>query len=129
FTSRRRHTSFSRDWSSDVCSSDLPEVSEPLSRRRKPYKQKNGSNTGVERPSACIGSHNPQHVQQNYRKHRIDDPMQLLPAFAQLAHAPTGRCRREGEQPQQSNCANSYIRTLCQLDPEAAEIEPKQKIN
>src|SRR5690606_39596409 len=23
FTSRRRHTSFSRDWSSDVCSSDL----------------------------------------------------------------------------------------------------------
>src|SRR5690606_40012805 len=24
FASRRRHTSFSRDWSSDVCSSDLP---------------------------------------------------------------------------------------------------------
>src|SRR5207302_6106888 len=24
FSSRRRHTSFSRDWSSDVCSSDLP---------------------------------------------------------------------------------------------------------
>src|SRR5690606_40016163 len=23
-SSRRRHTSFSRDWSSDVCSSDLP---------------------------------------------------------------------------------------------------------
>src|SRR5690606_41049572 len=23
---RRRHTSFSRDWSSDVCSSDLPEI-------------------------------------------------------------------------------------------------------
>src|SRR5690606_41203566 len=28
FSSRRRHTSFSRDWSSDVCSSDL-EVSTP----------------------------------------------------------------------------------------------------
>src|SRR5207302_5480345 len=28
FSSRRRHTRFSRDWSSDVCSSDLPE-SEP----------------------------------------------------------------------------------------------------
>src|SRR5207302_3960748 len=27
FSSRRRHTRFSRDWSSDVCSSDLPEVS------------------------------------------------------------------------------------------------------
>src|SRR5690606_40942096 len=26
FSSRRRHTRFSRDWSSDVCSSDLPEV-------------------------------------------------------------------------------------------------------
>src|SRR5690606_40067092 len=26
FSSRRRHTSFSRDWSSDVCSSDLPEA-------------------------------------------------------------------------------------------------------
>src|SRR5690606_40316559 len=25
FSSRRRHTSFSRDWSSDVCSSDLRE--------------------------------------------------------------------------------------------------------
>src|SRR5690606_39636847 len=26
FSSRRRHTRFSRDWSSDVCSSDLQEV-------------------------------------------------------------------------------------------------------
>src|SRR5690606_40624292 len=25
FSSRRRHTRFSRDWSSDVCSSDLPQ--------------------------------------------------------------------------------------------------------
>src|SRR5690606_40688542 len=28
FSSRRRHTIFSRDWSSDVCSSDLGDVSE-----------------------------------------------------------------------------------------------------
>src|SRR5690606_41094835 len=27
FSSRRRHTRFSRDWSSDVCSSDLTDVS------------------------------------------------------------------------------------------------------
>src|SRR5690606_40031331 len=27
FSSRRRHTRFSRDWSSDVCSSDLEELS------------------------------------------------------------------------------------------------------
>src|SRR5690606_4307837 len=26
FSCRRRHTSFSRDWSSDVCSSDLPKI-------------------------------------------------------------------------------------------------------
>src|SRR5690606_39482321 len=26
FSSRRRHTRFSRDWSSDVCSSDLPGI-------------------------------------------------------------------------------------------------------
>src|SRR5690606_40159348 len=33
FSSRRRHTSFSRDWSSDVCSSDLSDV--VLSAKRK----------------------------------------------------------------------------------------------
>src|SRR5690606_16401493 len=30
FSSRRRHTRFSRDWSSDVCSSDLLKSKEPL---------------------------------------------------------------------------------------------------
>src|SRR2546422_6655394 len=30
FSSRRRHTRCSRDWSSDVCSSDLPAVREPV---------------------------------------------------------------------------------------------------
>src|SRR5690606_41060369 len=29
-SSRRRHTRFSRDWSSDVCSSDLPEEIDKL---------------------------------------------------------------------------------------------------
>src|SRR5690606_40969611 len=29
FSSRRRHTSFSRDWSSDVCSSDLGRLEPP----------------------------------------------------------------------------------------------------
>src|SRR5690606_40132719 len=33
FSSRRRHTRFSRDWSSDVCSSDLgKEVETPIAR-------------------------------------------------------------------------------------------------
>src|SRR5690606_39292913 len=30
FSSRRRHTRFSRDWSSDVCSSDLKGISEAI---------------------------------------------------------------------------------------------------
>src|SRR5690606_41094439 len=32
-SSRRRHTRFSRDWSSDVCSSDLPQVGRELRNR------------------------------------------------------------------------------------------------
>src|SRR5690606_40530954 len=31
FSSRRRHTRFSRDWSSDVCSSDLLQLSRDIS--------------------------------------------------------------------------------------------------
>src|SRR5690606_40268038 len=33
FSSRRRHTRFSRDWSSDVCSSDLVELAGDVSLR------------------------------------------------------------------------------------------------
>src|SRR5207302_8364034 len=33
FSSRRRHTRFSRDWSSDVCSSDLPQTPSQARRR------------------------------------------------------------------------------------------------
>src|SRR5690606_17962623 len=32
FSSRRRHTRFSRDWSSDVCSSDLTDVRPPVNK-------------------------------------------------------------------------------------------------
>src|SRR5439155_15592267 len=34
FSSRRRHTSWPRDWSSDVCSSDLPNSTCPRPSRR-----------------------------------------------------------------------------------------------
>src|SRR2546429_8422208 len=36
FSSRRRHTRCSRDWSSDVCSSDLIEIQLDVLRRRVP---------------------------------------------------------------------------------------------
>src|SRR5690606_41014962 len=34
FSSRRRHTRFSRDWSSDVCSSDLSAIAKEVQHRR-----------------------------------------------------------------------------------------------
>src|SRR2546429_3402553 len=38
FSSRRRHTRCSRDWSSDVCSSDLNSCFQRLARRQLPGK-------------------------------------------------------------------------------------------
>src|SRR5690606_40226312 len=39
FSSRRRHTRFSRDWSSDVCSSDLAARPAPGARRRRRWRR------------------------------------------------------------------------------------------
>src|SRR5207237_5966849 len=36
FSSRRRHTRFKCDWSSDVCSSDLPKHQDPASKLQDP---------------------------------------------------------------------------------------------
>src|SRR5699024_11900389 len=36
FSSRRRHTRSKRDWSSDVCSSDLPETTPPINNETIP---------------------------------------------------------------------------------------------
>src|SRR5690606_40898735 len=40
FSSRRRHTRFSRDWSSDVCSSDLRGVRASQDSSKPEYKQR-----------------------------------------------------------------------------------------
>src|SRR5690606_39800933 len=45
FSSRRRHTRFSRDWSSDVCSSDLPNLIYP---NQKVYIPDLSAQKGVE---------------------------------------------------------------------------------
>src|SRR5690606_41154911 len=42
FSSRRRHTRFSRDWSSDVCSSDLQSLKEMLLQVSQEFKMGNG---------------------------------------------------------------------------------------
>src|SRR5690606_9676863 len=40
FSSRRRHTRFSRDWSSDVCSSDLEERGDSVTTRKSIHPQR-----------------------------------------------------------------------------------------
>src|SRR5690606_40143367 len=52
FSSRRRHTRFSRDWSSDVCSSDLATV---LSRPSYPSPVSERTRTPL--PSAATGTY------------------------------------------------------------------------
>src|SRR5690606_27106945 len=51
FSSRGRHTRFSRDWSSDVCSSDLPPKRAAAARR--PGRSDPRAVRGVLRPGAC----------------------------------------------------------------------------
>src|SRR5690554_7145013 len=51
FSSRRRHTRCGRDWSSDVCSSDLPEVLRDLLRKKKILGIKKPSNPTIIRLS------------------------------------------------------------------------------
>src|SRR5690606_40148630 len=51
FSSRRRHTRFSRDWSSDVCSSDLPEKGINHERRCR----QEGGGTRSPTGTACQG--------------------------------------------------------------------------
>src|SRR5207253_8410038 len=52
FSSRRRHTSWPRDWSSDVCSSDLADVVQqgaPAERRQRLHREAHllGQSSGV----------------------------------------------------------------------------------
>src|SRR6266487_1397290 len=42
FSSRRRHTSWTGDWSSDVCSSDLAAQGDPVDRQRVPMSYSEG---------------------------------------------------------------------------------------
>src|SRR5690606_40646034 len=53
FSSRRRHTRFSRDWSSDVCSSDLRSSPRPRRSHLGPYPACADHNV------ACGGVHRP----------------------------------------------------------------------
>src|SRR5437762_10353782 len=53
FSSRRRHTRYIGDWSSDVCSSDLPfpsQSDEPLRRRRIHRRADSGERVPLDHP-------------------------------------------------------------------------------
>src|SRR3712207_8561980 len=52
FSSRRRHTRYWRDWSSDVCSSDLPETTRRLLLKEKSSIQNLSS---LSLPSCGVG--------------------------------------------------------------------------
>src|SRR5690606_39928968 len=66
FSSRRRHTSFSRDWSSDVCSSDLPRAGAavrcPWQRGySRPASKADGERAGVVAPAVEVAQQDRQH--------------------------------------------------------------------
>src|SRR5690606_39308113 len=50
FSSRRRHTRFSRDWSSDVCSSDLEPKSALATRARAAFAKTQAEMQALTRP-------------------------------------------------------------------------------
>src|SRR5690606_40852625 len=57
FSSRRRHTRFSRDWSSDVCSSDLVAAAACESERGKESESRVPSKSSVEHGASCLRPH------------------------------------------------------------------------
>src|SRR5207302_4442672 len=63
FSSRRRHTRFSRDWSSDVCSSDLRRCPAPGprsgSRARPPTRAATTTSSGARRRAPAAAPRSP----------------------------------------------------------------------
>src|SRR5690606_39541330 len=59
FSSRRRHTRFSRDWSSDVCSSDLPAATTWWTALTPPSDAPSGQRLGLR--SSGTGAPGPTH--------------------------------------------------------------------
>src|SRR5690606_39961536 len=60
---RRRHTRFSRDWSSDVCSSDLHELrGDGEVRRAGAAERRGGEDAGAERADEAADAMDPEDV-------------------------------------------------------------------
>src|SRR2546422_8736900 len=93
FSSRRRHTRCSRDWSSDVCSSDLPLAREDIDQkqRRNPTKQTWGQAWALQvdcalEVQACLAS-NRNAIAGDLAPHASTAGTQLRPAQRLLTEA------------------------------------------
>src|SRR5690606_41031671 len=71
--SRRRHTRFSRDWSSDVCSSDLDQVRALLRQRQQEQLRK-----VAEREAAEKSKQQQQQQQQQQRPQNVQERLRKL---------------------------------------------------
>src|SRR5690606_40802439 len=96
FSSRRRHTRFSRDWSSDVCSSDLKSATTlemSLISRSASLKQEYSDGRGP-----CTTRCSPSALDsQNSRCHSA-----VSPAISSASEAPRSEERRVGEESRES---------------------------
>src|SRR3712207_8581245 len=76
FSSRRRHTSYWRDWSSDVCSSDLPVAGQlPVAEERHPEEAKEQPERRPERVEPASQGHERQaeHKERKEPVHRSEE--------------------------------------------------------
>src|SRR6266481_8430175 len=81
FTSRRRHTRWNCDWSSDVCSSDLRAVSgRRRSRRRADRRRSRGASRKGRSEERRVGKEcrsrwSPYHYKKNKKRQVIDEDL------------------------------------------------------
>src|SRR5690606_39381174 len=95
FSSRRRHTRFSRDWSSDVCSSDLEEGGRAgPPRRPAPLRAQGGD--------VAVGHVEPDHARTGVDAGATKAALQQQPAVGvvPLARAEERRVGEEGKPPE-----------------------------
>src|SRR5690606_40188263 len=91
FSSRRRHTIFSRDWSSDVCSSDLERVDEEVGGAG--LHRAGGVARGALRPRVRVG---PRHREDRESVERV--PRQLGERSEERRVGKEGKVGRWSEQ-------------------------------
>src|SRR5690606_39914574 len=93
FSSRRRHTRFSRDWSSDVCSSDLPHIGGGERDEKK-------RDVGDEQPT-CPGRHGRFPLESGTRNGALSHAFSIVArsSVSAVSDAEIGRasCRERGE--------------------------------